>query len=166
MYHIEDSNKCPREKEAEKASGKLQEVRGPLERPPLKTAISTKAGRKEEASLGDIWGQQKCPGSRSGQCKGPEAGVGLLESGKGGAREPQRRVGYLVCPWPRTQPLTPTCCKRSCNIRWLSLHDRPGSQTGKNKQCVISMIEITLYNNIKKPRGRAVKKAPRNNEIR
>lgn len=79
MYHIADGNKCPREKEAEKASGKFQEVRGALERPPLKTDISTKAGRKEEASLGDTWGQQKCPGSGTGQCKGPEAGGGLLE---------------------------------------------------------------------------------------
>lgn len=31
---------------------------------------------------------------------------------------------------------------------------------------MIFIIEITLYNNIMKPWGRAVKKTPRNNEIK
>lgn len=75
-------------------------MRGALERPPLKTAISTKAGRKEEASLRDIWGQQKCPGSRTGQCKGPEAGVGLLESGKGGEGSLRGELVTLCAPGP------------------------------------------------------------------
>ena len=66
-------------KKAEKAGGKLQEVRGALEKALLENDISAKAGRKENASPGHIWGQQNYLGSRTSQCKGPEAGVGLLE---------------------------------------------------------------------------------------
>lgn len=49
---------------------------------------------------------------------------------------------------------------------WSSLHKQPGSQTGVNKQRAIFMIEIALWNNVRKPRGGAGEKAPRKNKTK